>query len=41
VYSSAADLSYVVDGFESPSEDYTVVQMTKITTDDGGGGVAP
>lgn len=36
VYSSAADLSYVVDGFESPSEDYTVVQMTKITTDDGG-----
>ena len=41
VYSSAADLSYVVDGFESPSEDFTVVQMTKITTDDGGGGVAP
>ena len=41
VYSSAADLSYVANGFESPSDDFTVVQMTKITTDDGGGGVAP
>ena len=41
VYSSAADLSYIANGFESPSDDFTVVQMTKISTDDGGGGVAP
>lgn len=41
VYSSAADLSYIANGFESPSDDFTVIQMTKITTDDGGGGVAP
>ena len=41
VYSSAADLSYVANGFESPSDDFTVIQMTKISTDDGGGGVAP
>ena len=30
VYSSAADLSYVVNGFEAPSDDFTVVNMTKI-----------
>jgi hypothetical protein len=36
VYSSAGDLSYVVNGFESPSDDLTVVNMTKITTEDGG-----
>lgn len=41
VYSSAADISYVANGFESPSDDFTVVQMTKITTDDGGGAAAP
>ena len=30
VYSSAGDLSYVVTGFESPSGDFDVVNMTKI-----------
>ena len=29
VYSSAGDLSYVVTGFESPSGDFDVVNMTK------------
>jgi hypothetical protein len=37
VYSSAADLSYVVNGFESPSDDLTVINMTKISTEDDGG----
>lgn len=37
VYSSAADLSYVVNGFESPSDDFTVIQMTKVVTQDLGG----
>jgi len=41
VYSSAADLSYVANGFESPSDDFTVIQLTKITTDDDGGAGAP
>jgi len=41
VYSSTADLSYVANGFESPSDDFPVVNMTKISTDDGGGGGAP
>ena len=41
VYSSAADLSYVVNGFESPSEDFIVVNMTKVSTEDDGGGAAP
>lgn len=36
VYSSAADISYVANGFESPSDDFTVINMTKISTDDGG-----
>ena len=40
VYSSAADISYVVNGFESPSEDFPVINLTKIVTT-GGGGVAP
>ena len=40
VYSSAADLSYVVNGFESPSGDLPVVNMSKISTE-GGGGAAP
>lgn len=40
VYSSAADLSYVANGFESPSDDFEVINMTKIATDDGGGGAA-
>ena len=31
VYSSAADLSYVVNGFEAPSDDFTVVNMTKVS----------
>ena len=35
VYSSAADLSYVVTGFESPSGDFDIVNMTK--TSAGGG----
>ncbi len=30
VYSSAADLSYVVNGFETASDDFPVVNMTKI-----------
>ena len=30
VYSSAADISYVLNGFETTSEDYTVINMTKI-----------
>jgi hypothetical protein len=41
VYSSAADLSYVVNGFESPSGDLEVINMTKISSEGGGGGVAP
>ena len=41
VYSSAADLSYVVNGFESPSGDYTVINMTKVDTEGGGGAPAP
>ncbi len=40
VYSSAGDLSYVVTGFESPSDDFTVVNMTKVASE-GGGGAAP
>jgi len=32
VYSSAASISYNVNGFESPSEDFTVINMTKQTT---------
>ena len=39
VYSSAADLSYVVNGFESPSDDLTVINMVKTATE--GGGEAP
>ena len=35
VYSSAGDLSYVVTGFESPSGDFDIVNMTK--TSAGGG----
>ena len=35
VYSSAGDLSYVVTGFESPSGDFDVINMTK--TQAGGG----
>ena len=30
VYSSAADLSYVVNGFEAASDDFTVLNMSKI-----------
>ena len=41
VYSSAADLSYVVNGFESPSGDLEVINMTKSSTEGGEGGVAP
>ena len=40
VYSSAGDLSYIVTGFESPSDDFTVVNMTKVAAE-GGGGAAP
>ena len=32
VYSSAADISYVLNGFETTSEDYTVVNMTKVAS---------
>ena len=31
VYSSAADLSYVVNGFETQSDDFEVINMTKIS----------
>jgi len=42
VYSSAGDLSYVVNGFESPSGDLEVINMSKVSTEGGGdGGVAP
>ena len=41
VYSSAADLSYVVNGFESSSDDLPVINMTKIVTQGGGGAPAP
>ena len=41
VYSSAADLSYVVNGFESASDDLTVINMAKISTEDDGGDAAP
>ena len=30
VYSSAADLSYVVNGFEAASDDFTVINMSKV-----------
>ena len=30
VYSSAADLSYVVNGFETASEDFLVLNMSKV-----------
>ena len=32
VYSSAAELSYVVNGFEAPSDDFLVVNMGKVTS---------
>ena len=32
VYSSAGDLSYQANGFETSSDDYEVVNMTKIAT---------
>ena len=41
VYSSAADLSYVVNGFESASDDLEVIQLSKIVTDGGGAAAAP
>ena len=41
VYSSAGDLSYVVNGFESPSGDLPVINMEKVASEGGGGGVAP
>jgi len=37
VYSSAGDLSYVVNGFESPSGDLPVVNMSKVASEEGGG----
>ena len=40
VYSSAADLSYGVSGFETASEDYTVVLNKKADSGGGGGGTA-
>ena len=41
VYSSAADLSYVVTGFETASEDYTPVLNSKAQDGGGGGAAAP
>ena len=40
VYSSSADLSYVVSGFETASEDYTFLLNAKNADDGGGGGAA-
>ena len=40
VYSSAADLSYGVSGFETASEDYTVILNSKGDGDDAGAGAA-
>lgn len=40
VYSSAADLSYVINGFETASEDYTFLLNSKSSGDGGGGGAA-
>jgi len=40
VYSAAADLSYVVTGFETASEDYTAVLNSKAQDGGGGGGAA-
>ena len=37
VYSSAGDLSYVVTGFESPSGDFDIINMTKVASEGGGG----
>lgn len=39
VYSSTADLSYVANGFESPSDDLTVINMSKVIQE--GAGAAP
>jgi len=39
VYSSTADLSYVANGFESPSDDLTVINMGKVVQE--GAGAAP
>ncbi len=41
VYSSAADLSYGVSGFETASEDYVFLLNAKNADDGGGGGAAP
>ena len=41
VYSSAGDLSYVVNGFEAASGDLEVINMTKIDTEGGGEAPAP
>lgn len=41
VYSSAADLSYVINGFETASEDYTFLLNTKSSGAGGGGAAAP
>ena len=41
VYSSAGDLSYVVNGFEAASGDLEVINMTKISTEGGEGDPAP
>jgi hypothetical protein len=40
VYSSAPDLSYVVTGFETASEDYTFLLNAKSSGDGGGGAAA-
>ena len=40
VYSSSADLSYVANGFESPSDDLTVINMGKVVQE-GSGDPAP
>ena len=40
VYSSAADISYSVNGFETQSDDFPVVNMTKVSSSAGGGGAA-
>jgi len=41
VYSSNANTSFVLNGFESSSDDYDVINMTKAAVDDGAGAAVP
>ena len=41
VQASNADTSFVLNGFESASADYDVINMGKATVDEGGGAPVP